>query len=407
MSEHSHSTDAASHWRALIGSWGPMTICAATGFLSAFTLSIVGQLPIGELVLLMVLPWVVIKAVHRRGWPCRIQRLGWFKLLVALMGLMAAGYVVSDLYRGTPGDNLARGWARIGFLGVDLITISFLVNRSWGRLQVFLLMLYVGDSVSAMMGELTPEDWWKFGIGQTATALVLFAIAGRNIVVQVVTTLLMAALSFGLGARSMGGICLLTAGLFGIHYARGIWRPIALFGSLGTSVALLIAANTIILSNQEHQGSNTERQSMLETAAEAFITSPLIGQGSWFTATQMLARIEERRASLDPKFHHYTPDEARKISIHSQILVALAEGGILGGAFFIGYAALLAKTLGTLMRRSVPFVALNAYIVFTGLWNLMMSPFSGAARVEIVLIACAGLLMILQRQGELPENFRE
>jgi hypothetical protein len=37
----------------------------------------------------------------------------------------------------------------------------------------------------------------------------------------------------------------------------------------------------------------------------------------------------------------------------------------------------------------------------------MMSPFSGAARVEIVLIACAGLLMILQRQGELPENFRE
>jgi hypothetical protein len=45
--------------------------------------------------------------------------------------------------------------------------------------------------------------------------------------------------------------------------------------------------------------------------------------------------------------------------------------------------------------------------VFTGLWNLMMSPFSGAARVEIILIACTALLMILQRQGELPEDYRE
>jgi hypothetical protein len=384
-----------------------MFLCAATGFLSAFTLSVVGQLPIGEMVLVAALPWVLVKAVHRRGWPARLQRLGWFKLLAVLMCLMAAGYVVSDLYRGTPGDNLVRGWARIGFLGIDLVTVSFLVDRSWGRLQVFLLALYLGDSVTAMTGDLTPEDWWKFGIGQSATTLVLFAIAGRGPVIQVVVTLAMAGLSFGLGARSMGGICLLSAGLFGVHYARGIWRPIALFGSLGTSVALLIAANTVILSNQEHQSSNTERRSMLETAAEAFASSPLVGQGSWFTATQMLARIEERRASLDPRFHHYTPDEARKVSIHSQILVALAEGGILGGAFFIGYAALLAKTLGTLVRRSVPFVMLNAFIVFTGLWNLLMSPFSGMARVEIVLITCACLLMVLQRQGELQENYRE
>jgi hypothetical protein len=100
-------------------------------------------------------------------------------------------------------------------------------------------------------------------------------------------------------------------------------------------------------------------------------------------------------------------DEARMIAIHSQILVALAEGGILGGAFFLGYGALLFKTLATLLRRSVPFVALTSYIVFTGFWNLLMSPFSGVARVEIVLIICTCLLMILQRQGELSETYRE
>ncbi len=142
-------------------------------------------------------------------------------------------------------------------------------------------------------------------------------------------------------------------------------------------------------------------------AGEAFVSSPLIGQGSWFIATQKLAELEENRAYHDPKFHHYTPEEARMIAIHSQILVTLAEGGILGGAFFLGYAALLLKTLVTLQRHSVPFVALSTYIVFTGFWNLLMSPFSGVARIEIVLIVCNCLLLILQRQGELAENYRE
>jgi hypothetical protein len=407
MLQENAIADSPPQVSALIRSWGPGGLCALVGFLSAFTLPIVGQLPVGELILMFVFPWVMIKAVHCRGWPSRIQRLGWFKLLVILVGLTALGYVVSDLYRNTPGDNLVRGWARVAFLGLDLVTIAYLIDRSWGRLQIFLLMLYIGDTVNALTGGLDEEDWWKFGIGQVVAALAFFAFAGRALVIQVVVALAMAALSFSLGARSLGGICLLTAGLFGIHYARGIWRPIALFGALGTSIALLVAADNIILAGQEHGGSNVERRSMLETAGEAFISSPLVGQGSWFTATQMLAQLEERRASLDPKFRHYSPDEARKISIHSQLLVALAEGGILGGAFFIGYGALLLKTIGTLMRHSVPFVALGMYIAFTGLWNLVMSPFSGAARVEIVLITCTCLLMIMQRQGELPGKYRE
>jgi hypothetical protein len=36
-----------------------------------------------------------------------------------------------------------------------------------------------------------------------------------------------------------------------------------------------------------------------------------------------------------------------------------------------------------------------------------MSPFSGIARTEIVLAICACLLVILQRQGELSEDYSE
>jgi O-antigen ligase len=121
----------------------------------------------------------------------------------------------------------------------------------------------------------------------------------------------------------------------------------------------------------------------------------------------MISRIEEKRQALESTFRGYTAEEARKLSIHSQLLVSLAEGGILGGAFFLGLGALVLKTLRSLTVSSVPYRAFLFYIVLTGAWNLLMSPFSGVARVEIALLVCTGLLVILQRQGELPEDERE
>jgi O-antigen ligase len=121
----------------------------------------------------------------------------------------------------------------------------------------------------------------------------------------------------------------------------------------------------------------------------------------------LISRLEERRARLDPTFKGYSDEEARQLSIHSQLLVALAEGGILGGAFFLGMGALLFKTMRSLVRYSAPCRAFLLYLVIAGCWNLLMSPFSGVARVEISLAICACLLMILQRQGELAEDYRE
>src|SRR5579885_918812 len=36
----------------------PASLCALIGFLSAFTFSIVGQMPIGEVILALIFPWV-------------------------------------------------------------------------------------------------------------------------------------------------------------------------------------------------------------------------------------------------------------------------------------------------------------------------------------------------------------
>jgi O-antigen ligase len=398
---------------------GPVVLCAVAGFLSAFTVSFVGLLPVGELVLMMIFPWVLIRLAVLKGWPTRIQQLGWYKLMLFMIGVMALGYIGSDLYRGTAGSNLARGWARVGFLATDLVTIAYLIDGSWRRLYVFVFALYLGNSLNALLTGPLLDEWWKFGVGYTLTAIGLFVVAGRASLFQVIIALALGALNLILGARSLGGICLLTAGLLGLRYARGVFRPLAIVTALAVLAAVFVIANTVFVEKQnpeitssnnqtliQHSGSDLERQSMIETALEAFISSPLVGQGSWFTATR-INRLEERMARKDPHFQGYTEEEVHRIAIHSQLLVSLAEGGILGGIFFLFMGGLLLKTLRTLVNNPMPHRTFLFYLVIAGLWNLCMTPFSGVTRVEIGLAICACLLVILQQQGELTEDYRE
>jgi O-antigen ligase len=419
MNPDSPAENSLPRWLAFIRDDGPIALCAVAGFLSAFTIPLVGLLPVGELILAMVFPWVLVRSVILKRWPSHIQQLGWYKLMLLMIGVMALGYIGSDLYRGTAGSNLVRGWARVGFLAMDLVTIAYLIDGSWRRLYVFIFALYLGNSLNALLTGPLMAEWWKFGVGYTLTAIALFIVAGRASWLQVIVALALGALNLILGARSLGGICLLTAGLLGLRYARGIYRPIAIVVSLGVLAAVIVAANTVFVDKEDnslsatqnqsliqHSGSDMERQSMIETAAEAFLSSPLVGQGSWFTATR-IHRLEERMARKDPHFHGYTEEEVHRIAIHSQLLVSLAEGGILGGTFFLVLGGLLLKTLRTLVNQSMPHRTFLFYLVIAGLWNLCMSPFSGVTRVEIGLAICACLLVILQQQGELTEDYRE
>src|SRR5271165_6801899 len=303
---------------SIFRSAGPIILCGITGLLSAFTVPIVGKMPLAEFILVGVFFWVLIRAYMAKGWPTRIQQLGWYKLLLILMAFTAVGYVVSDLYRGTAGVNIARGWARVGFLGIDLVAIAFMIDGSWTRLQVLAFGYYIGNCAAGLIG-LTDYGllWgysnygnlWEFGAGPITTALALFLCAGRMTLIQSGTAVAIGAVAMIFGARSLGGIALLTGVAFGLPRAHGMMRPIAFAAAAGALVLLLFAANAVILGNLDKKVSNIERQSMIETAGEAFLSSPFIGQGSWFTTARLLAKLEDKRASLDPTFHGYTEEE--------------------------------------------------------------------------------------------------
>jgi O-antigen ligase len=179
------------------------------------------------------------------------------------------------------------------------------------------------------------------------------------------------------------------------------------FRKVAIAFALITAAVTISTAYffldetapTSHEGSNKERYAMVSVAADAFIASPLVGHGSWFSATHLVRKIEDKRMKIEDGFGGYNEQEAAAISIHSQLLVSLAEGGFFGGLFFIVYGALVIWGLFYALHHERPQQALLLFTLIGAIWDLAMSPFSGPARVHIAAAAVVTLLLWLECKG--------
>ena len=140
---------------------------------------------------------------------------------------------------------------------------------------------------------------------------------------------------------------------------------------------------------------------MLLAAYQGFRSSPAIGQGSWFSNSPVFENFMAIRAEAAKAEHIGGFPEANEdpgtVAIHSQILVALAEGGIFGATFFIAFGAALAAAIYrlTFLLEGNRFTGIYLLILLSALFNWFLSPFSGAHRVYIA-VAC-GLILYLQR----------
>ncbi len=145
--------------------------------------------------------------------------------------------------------------------------------------------------------------------------------------------------------------------------------------------------------------SDVERAAMLEAAWHGFTRSPFIGNGSWFSKSDVMSEFYALRyaKSLEAGVGSFTEGEEEdvKMVIHSQLLVGLAEGGILGGLFFLAYGAMLFWGLGycTLGQPWHRYSAIYLFTLLESFWGLGMSPFSGMHRMLIAV--ATGLVLIL------------
>lgn len=378
-------------------------LCVLVGFTTPFTVSLAGNFPVAEWLLFTAASGTLaLRAVHGR-WPEGAIRTRWFAVLLGCQAVSLLAYIVSDLYRGSAPEDYIRGWARMIFLAVDLLALASIMGTNWRRWLALKVGLAFGFLAQAAMFGPLFGDWWKFGWAIPITLLALVLAMRRGTLIASLVAAGLGVLHFSLGFRSLGGECLVVATLLHVPSVSPRWRLPVIGGALCTGIALtgvvyVLAADE---DNVSQRGSNAERYSMASVAAEAFFESPLVGQGSWFSATHLVRRIEARRMQVEEGFAGYDEESASKLAVHSQILVALAEGGFFGGLFFLAYFGLLVWALFYALSAERPQQALVLFSLLEAICNAFMSPFSGPARVHIAAAAVLAILLWLESRGRL------
>jgi hypothetical protein len=289
----------------------------------------------------------------------------------------------------------------MAFLAIDFIAVAHLLGRDRRNFMVLLAGLCLGDVASAYISGPMFGDYWKFGYGISLTYLGVLVGAWFGVWGALLAAVGMGLANFAMDFRSLGGLCVALAALILLQMLPRTFRlwiaPVALAAA---------AAGVILVAQPGQEGqratrSDVERQAMITAAAEAFQESPFIGHGSWFSNSHVYENFLYIRHSLAAAAHVGGFADANSdrgdMAIHSQILVALAEGGIFGGTFFLLFGLALLWALGDAVFAA-PWSALSPVrllVYLNAFWNLLFSPFSGAHRVYIAL-ACG--LILLQRE---------
>lgn len=387
-----------------------MWAAGLTGALTPFTVSLVGEMPLGEFVLIAAAAWAGLCLIINRAWPGPLLRhpLLWTLLAAQLVAFVA--YVASDLYRGSSPHDMARGWGRMVFLAVDLIGVAYLFGCARRNLVFFLLGESLGSLASvALVGPMF-DDWWKFGLGTPVTffAFLLAPLAGP--LAAAVAALGLGAVHFVLDYRSYGGLCLIAGmtTLLQIAAPRLRWWLAPLVaGATAIGVIWIYDATQV---GERATRSDIERTAMVTAAVEAIKASPWIGHGSWFSNSDVYDNFMLLRHEAAVRQHvggfalpNQTPDS---MALHSQLLVALAEGGVFGATFFFVFGAGLLWALGHTIfaQRWHRLAPLQTLLLLSALWNLLFSPFSGAHRVSIAMACGLVLLLRVEATSALPRE---
>ncbi len=390
------------------------TIAFFAGLTTPFTVNVVGEMPIGEVLLFGVAFYCLCYMIMERRWPVPLLAQRPFQILMFCQFVAFLGYVMSDLYRGSDPHDLLRGWARMIFLAIDLLATSFLFGISSVN---FVLMGGVGVALglclfTTFVGPLF-GDYWKFGYGGPFTVLLVVIMPNLSMALTPVAVAAMGCLHLALGFRSLGAECLLLAVLLVVlrfpPRTRSFVLPVLVIGA-AAGAALFYLSHQGAEEGSRATRSNVERSAMMTAAWDGFAGSPLIGQGSWFSKSDVMTHFVDLRtqwASEAGIGGFDAEDSSETVTLHSQILVGLAEGGILGGCFFVVYGINIILAIGfcVLQRPLDKVSAIYLLVLVASLSNLFFSPFSGAHRENIAV--AAGVVLVCWQQWREARELRD
>ncbi len=397
------------------------TVALGIGLTCSFIVRIVGDLPVGEILLLPLLPILLI--LHGR----RVARPG-MTLIGVLMGLWLVGQVLSDVLRGSEQNDWMRGDARIIFFAIDIICLMVLLAGNERRKTIFIAAYAVGSLLAVRFQPAlgVESDLWKFGYSMgtimivvllgsffyryrlyVVTAILLVAIMGVNLYENyrspVLDLLVAGALVLPIVPERIGRLRLLPrAG------SAGRVAVLAAF-ALGAGVLALglvrLATSTGII-GQEAQAKN-QQQSQLKAgillggrpeilvSSRAVLDSPILGHGSYakdLKYTEMLSDIQvENGIQTDLEDQE---DSKGMIPAHSHLMSTWVQAGILGAIFWLYILWIVLKGIIRVATLRPPNAPLYAWMLVGFSWDILFSPFGNTARMQEALM----LVIILDLQ---------
>lgn len=380
----------------------------AAGACTNFTLELVGAFPVGEFFLVGALGVAFLCLALNHAVPeDSLLRSHLLWIFVGCQAVALLGYMISDISWGSTSGDMARGWARMIFLTVDIVAVAFLFDVPGRRPEIGFIIYQIGYAVGGVLitlrGGVLFDDYWKFGWGLPVTIAVLILAPTAGFWVAQAACLTLGVVHVALGFRSVGALCLALPAVMLFQRLTPRQRVLALTAA-GLLAAILLGTGRLTLRSGDGDVRSTrsdiERTAMVQAAWEGFLRSPWVGNGSWFSKSNVMQEFFSLRyeKSMYYGVGSFGQDDGDfGIAIHSQILVTLAEGGILGGCFFLFYGAMLLWALGHLvLTRAWEWTShLCVFYLLLKFSDLFTSPFSGFYRVLIA--AAVGLILVLWR----------
>jgi hypothetical protein len=336
-----------------------------------------------------------------------------------LLGVVwLGGQVLTDIIRGTPSDDCARGWAMIAAFLIEFATIYSLLWRNRRRMVLFLLGWLVG---AVLVAKLNPffavqGNPWKFVLGMPAiamTAVLLgYTVFRHSRLLVAMVLVLLAGFSIYRGARGLGGYCLIAA-VASACGGRG--STVRSYSSVvvGTIILLTISSYATVrlygyAAKQGLLGEAAQSKYAIQSsselgifgggrpevlyAIEAIADSPIIGHGSWAKDPSYVLEMNAEGAAQGfmARPRPLTSENDTIIPAHSHLFGGWMNAGILAVPFWLYVVALTVRSLLVAFQLDDSFVPLVAFTSTMLLWDIFLSPFGAERRfLEPFLIILA------------------
>jgi len=336
---------------------------------------------------------------------------------VLILGLFwLASQILTDLVRHSAFADYARGWSNISLTLINFVTLYVLLYGRPRRFVIYGWGLVPSIAISYLLHNFNSdeaEDPWKFGYAYPVTLAVVLLASHRKCREnwRIALIAAMGLINILLGARSLGGICLVAALYLVIAHSMrfraetGAKLKSSLKVVLAISLALggfgifkvyQFAASSGKL-GEDARGKYEEQssgkyglllggRSELFSVVPAIMDSPILGHGSWAKDPTYLIAGREAMLLLGYKGAlDLSTDQLEEglIPTHSFLLGAWVYAGVLGAVFWGWVWFLIVKALARIYPAAAGLLPLMAYVGFLLLWDILFSPFGLDRRNQV------------------------